>query len=76
MAGAVHRAVGGVQLCARLLGGTTPMVAAWLVSRTQFDLAPAVYLTIAAGVTFVAAVMLPKPARHRMTKEFESIRPG
>jgi len=65
----------GYNISLAILGGTTPMVAAWLVSRTHLNLAPAVYLTIAAAVTFVAALMLPKVARHRLTKEFESLRP-
>jgi MHS family proline/betaine transporter-like MFS transporter len=64
----------GYNVSLALLGGTTPMVAAWLVART-FDLAPAVYLTAAAAVTFVAALMLPQAPRHRLTKEFESLRP-
>lgn len=57
-----------------VLGGTTPMVAAWLVSRTGFTLAPAVYLSAAAAVTFVAALRLPQAARHSMTKEFRAVR--
>jgi MHS family proline/betaine transporter-like MFS transporter len=65
----------GYNVSLALLGGTTPMVAAWLVSRTGFVLAPAVYLAIAAAVTFVAALMLPSTPKHRLTKEFESLRP-
>jgi hypothetical protein len=33
-----------------------------------------VYLAAAGAVSFVAAVLLPKTARHRLTKEFESAR--
>ena len=65
----------GYNLSLALLGGTTPMVAAWLVSRTGFTLAPAAYLALAASVTFVAAVLLPHTPRHRLTKEFERLRP-
>jgi MHS family proline/betaine transporter-like MFS transporter len=65
----------GYNVSLAILGGTTPMVAAWLVSRTGFTLAPAVYLAVAAAVTFAAALMLPATARHRLTKEFESLRP-
>ena len=65
----------GYNISLALLGGTTPMVAAWLVSRTGFHLAPAVYLALASAVTFVAALLLPKTARHRMTKEFAALRP-
>ena len=57
-----------------LLGGTTPLVAAWLVSRTGVPLAPAMYLTAAAALTFVGALLLPKTAPHRLTKEFEAAR--
>ncbi len=57
-----------------LLGGTTPLVAAWLVARTGVALAPAMYLTAAAGLTFVGALLLPGTAPHRLTKEFEGAR--
>jgi MFS transporter, MHS family, proline/betaine transporter len=57
-----------------LLGGTTPLVAAWLLSRSGLTLAPAMYLTGAAALTFVGALLLPKQARHRLTKEFEAAR--
>lgn len=57
-----------------LLGGTTPLVAAWLVARTGVALAPAMYLTAAAGLTFVGALLLPRTAPHRLTKEFEGAR--
>ncbi|HET8624630.1 MAG TPA: MFS transporter [Gemmatimonadales bacterium] len=65
----------GYNVSLAVLGGTTPMVAAWLVSRTGFVLAPAAYLAVAALITFVAAVMLPHIPRHRLTKEFERLRP-
>jgi MHS family proline/betaine transporter-like MFS transporter len=57
-----------------LLGGTTPLVAAWLVSRTGVALAPAMYLAGAAALTFVGALLMPKTAPHRLTKEFEAAR--
>ena len=58
-----------------LLGGTTPLVAAWLLSRTGVPLAPAMYLAAAGAVSFVAALLLPRTAPHRMTKEFQAARP-
>jgi MHS family proline/betaine transporter-like MFS transporter len=58
-----------------LLGGTTPLVGAWLVARSGAPLAPAVYLAAAGGVSFVAALFLPRAARHRLTHEFEAARP-
>jgi MHS family proline/betaine transporter-like MFS transporter len=61
-------------LAMALLGGTTPLVGAWLVARTGEPLAPAVYLAAAGGVSFAAALLLPRAARHRLTKEFEAAR--
>jgi MHS family proline/betaine transporter-like MFS transporter len=57
-----------------LLGGTTPLVAAWLVSRTGFALAPAVYLAISGGLSFIGALALPKAMPHRLTTEFQTVR--
>ena len=57
-----------------LLGGTTPLVGAWLVARTGHPLAPAVYLAAASGVSLVAAYLLPKAAPTRLTHEFEAAR--
>ena len=57
-----------------VLGGTAPMVAAWLVARTHVVLAPAIYMAVASVVTFVAALMLPGAVRHSMTQEFEAAR--
>jgi MHS family proline/betaine transporter-like MFS transporter len=57
-----------------LLGGTTPLIGAWLVSRSG-PLAPALYLSAAGAVSFVAALFLPKTARHRLTHEFQAARP-
>jgi MHS family proline/betaine transporter-like MFS transporter len=57
-----------------LLGGTTPLVAAWLVSRSGVALAPAMYLAAAAALTFVGALLLPNTARHSLTKEFQAAR--
>jgi MFS transporter, MHS family, proline/betaine transporter len=60
-------------LCMALLGGTTPLVAAWLVSRSGYALAPAWYLTAAGALAFVAAILLPKTLPHRLTTEFHSV---
>jgi MHS family proline/betaine transporter-like MFS transporter len=59
-----------------LLGGTTPLVAAWLVARTGAAIAPAVYLAAAGALAFVAALLLPKTLPHRLTTEFHSMRPA
>jgi MHS family proline/betaine transporter-like MFS transporter len=57
-----------------LLGGTTPLVAAWLVARTEVQLAPAWYLGAAAALTFIGSLLLPATARHSLTKEFDATR--
>jgi MHS family proline/betaine transporter-like MFS transporter len=57
-----------------VLGGTTPMVAAWLVARTHMVLAPAIYMALACLLTFVAALLLPGTVRHSLTREFEAAR--
>jgi MHS family proline/betaine transporter-like MFS transporter len=57
-----------------LLGGTTPLVAAWLLSRSGVKLAPAIYLSAAGVLTFVGALLLPRTARHSLTKEFQAVR--
>lgn len=57
-----------------LLGGSTPLVAAWLLSRTGVTLAPAMFLAGAAAVAFVGALLLPSTARHSLTKEFQGAR--
>jgi MFS transporter, MHS family, proline/betaine transporter len=58
-----------------LLGGTTPLVGTWLLARTGAPLSPAVYLAAAGAVSFVAALFLPRTARHRVTHEFQAARP-
>jgi MHS family proline/betaine transporter-like MFS transporter len=55
-----------------LLGGTTPLVAAWLVVRTGVTLAPAWYLSAAAACAFIGALLLPATTRHSLTKEFQA----
>jgi MHS family proline/betaine transporter-like MFS transporter len=57
-----------------LFGGTTPLVAAWLVARTGHPLAPGAYLAAAAALTFVGALLLPATPEHRLTKEFQAAR--
>ena len=54
-----------------LFGGTTPLIATWLISRTGVPLAPAIYLAGAAALTFVGALLLPKIVRHSVTNEVQ-----
>jgi MHS family proline/betaine transporter-like MFS transporter len=62
----------GYNIVLAVLGGTTPIVAAWLVERSGVALAPAMYLT--AAVTFTASLLLPHAPRHRLTREFQATR--
>jgi MHS family proline/betaine transporter-like MFS transporter len=64
----------GYNVGVALLGGTTPMVATWLVARSGQALAPAVYLAAAAVLAFVGAILLPRAARHGITREFAAAR--
>jgi MFS transporter, MHS family, proline/betaine transporter len=58
-----------------LLGGTTPLVAGWLVARTGFNLAPAVYLSAGAALALLAALRFPRVVPHPMTREFSAVMP-
>lgn len=53
----------GYNLCVGILGGTTPMLATWLISRTQNDLSPAFYVMGAAVVSLIAVFFLPETSR-------------
>lgn len=43
----------GFNLCTGLVGGSTPMVASYLISKTNDDLAPAWFIAGAAAITFL-----------------------
>jgi MHS family proline/betaine transporter-like MFS transporter len=64
----------GYNVALGFIGGTTPVVATWLIARSGAPLAPAVYLTIAAAITFVSARLLPHAPVYRMTDEFRVTR--
>lgn len=49
----------GYNLCLGILGGTSPLVATWLIDRTHDDLSPAFYVMAAALVSLVIGVRLP-----------------
>ena len=55
-----------------LLGGTTPLVAEWLLARTGVRLSPAIYLAAAAALACLGAFLLPTATRHSLTKEFDA----
>jgi MHS family proline/betaine transporter-like MFS transporter len=45
-----------------IFGGTAPFVATWLIAVTDNRLAPALYITIVAGIAFVVALLTPETA--------------
>lgn len=45
-----------------IFGGTAPFVATWLIAATDNRLAPALYITIVAGIAFVVALLTPETA--------------
>lgn len=49
----------GYNLCLGIVGGTTPLVAMWLIERTRDDLSPAFYIMAAAAVSLAMVVRLP-----------------
>lgn len=53
----------GYNLCLGLIGGTTPMVATYLIARTHDDLSPAYYLMAAAAVSLMTIVGLRETGR-------------
>ena len=57
----------GYNLCLGLVGGTTPMVAAYLIQRTHYDLVPAFYLMAAAALSFVVVLTQRETARQELS---------
>ena len=53
-------------LCMALLGGTAPMVAAYLIDKTYNEMAPAVYLIGAAAVSGFFTLTLKETAGERL----------
>jgi MHS family proline/betaine transporter-like MFS transporter len=49
----------GYNACLGVVGGTTPLVATWLIDETQDNLSPAFYVMAAAAVTLVVILTLP-----------------
>jgi MHS family proline/betaine transporter-like MFS transporter len=50
-------------ICFAVLGGTAPMVATYLIVRTQNDLSPSIYLMAAALVSIIAILSLSETAK-------------
>lgn len=57
----------GYNLCFGLFGGTTPLIATYLVARTADDFAPAYYLILASLVSFITLLGMPETARKPLT---------
>jgi MHS family proline/betaine transporter-like MFS transporter len=55
----------GYNACLGVVGGTTPLVATWLIDRTQDDLSPAYYVMAAAAVSLAVILTLPGGAPNR-----------
>jgi MFS transporter, MHS family, proline/betaine transporter len=53
------------------LGGTAPMFATWLIAKTDYPLAPALYVTLAAALSAVAALSI----RSRSTPAMDEVIP-
>ena len=54
-----------------ILGGTTPLVAAWLVYRTADELSPAYLIAGAAAITFVSLLLTPENFRNELRKRVQ-----
>ncbi|MEM0967319.1 MAG: MFS transporter [Verrucomicrobiota bacterium] len=50
-----------------IFGGTTPLVAAWLIRNTGQDLVPALYLTLGAIITAITVLTMPETYRRDIT---------
>jgi MFS transporter, MHS family, proline/betaine transporter len=53
----------GYNLCFGMFGGTTPLIATYLVARTADDFTPAYYLMAVTLVSFIVLLGLPETAR-------------
>ena len=58
----------GYNLSLGLFGGTTPLVATYLVERTADDFTPAYYLMVTAVISLVATFYLPETARKALPR--------
>ena len=57
----------GYNVCLGVIGGLCPLVATWLVHRTQNDLTPAFLLMAAAAVSFLTVLSFKET--NKMTLE-------
>jgi MHS family proline/betaine transporter-like MFS transporter len=57
----------GYNMCLGVIGGLTPLVATWLVARTEDELAPAYLIMAAAAVSFFATLSFKETYRTPLT---------
>jgi MHS family proline/betaine transporter-like MFS transporter len=53
----------GYNLSLGIFGGTTPLVAAYLIERSHYDLSPVFYLLAAAGISLAVGLCMRETAR-------------
>ena len=59
----------GYNICLALFGGTTPLIAAYLVERTGDDFTPIYYVMIAAAIAFVFTLRMPEMAGKPLRRD-------
>jgi hypothetical protein len=60
----------GYNLCLGMFGGTTPLIATYLVARTADDFAPAYYLMGVTLVSFLVLLGLPETAHASLSTDW------
>jgi MFS transporter, MHS family, proline/betaine transporter len=48
------------------LGGTAPMIATWLIAETDYPLAPALYVMLAAALSMISALSIRSSSNRAM----------
>ncbi len=56
----------GYNVCLAIFGGTTPLVAVWLIERTHDDLSMAYYLMAGALISLIVVLRLPETSRRAL----------
>ncbi len=59
----------GYNVCMSVFGGTTPLIATYLVSRTADDFAPVYYLIGASILSLIAVLTIPETARKPLRED-------
>lgn len=59
----------GYNLCLGIVGGTSPLVATWLIERTHDDLSPAFYVMAAAAISLGIVFRLPGSSGGKRTAQ-------